>query len=257
MADEKHKPELHELLAVEGDLQGTFRERVAETTQTFNKRTEHFRGHHKTLKMKDEGRSFEEPAAEDHQKLESTVDEKLDYTKKDVIRYFDAFLQKERTNQDACADLEVDGEVIAKAIPATALLGFENKLKDVRSYYQAIPTLPPGTHWEIDETERPGVFKAREPEVREKTEKDIEHKVVVKPTDHHPAQIAERSITKTVGVFTTERWCGMITPGRKSELLGRLDKLIRACKQARQRANSTQVVKRTIGEEMFNYIHGE
>jgi len=252
---EKHVPEMHELLAVEGDLQGQFQSIVSETTQTFNKRTEHFRGHHKTLKMKDEGRAFEEQAAEEDKKLESTVDEKLDYTKETVIRFFDAFLQKECTNQVAKADLEVDGRIILTDVPATALLGFENKLKGVRLYYQAIPTLPPGTHWVPDETQRPGVFKAETPEVREKTEKDIEHKVVVAATEHHPAQIAERSITQTVGIFTTDKWCGMLTPGKKSELLGRLDKLIQACKRARQRANSTEVVHRTIGKEMFDYIH--
>jgi len=247
--------QLHELLAVEGDLQGQFRSIVSETTQTFTKRTEHFRGHTKTLKMKDEERAFEEAAAEEYKQLESTVDEKLDYSKEAVIRYFDAFLQKECTNQEASADLEVDGKVLMKGVPATALLGFESKLKEVRQYYQAIPTLPPGTTWIVDPTERPGIYKAEHPEVREKTEKDIEHKVVVKATEQHPAQVAERSITKTVGIFTTEKWCGMHTPGQKSELLGRLDNLIQACKTARQRANSAEVVIRTIGKEMFDYIH--
>ena len=48
----------------------------------------------------------------------------------------------------------------------------------------------------------------------------------------------------------------MISPSEKSVLLSRIDKLIMAVKQARQRANTQEVVKTTIGKEIFNYIMG-
>ena len=48
----------------------------------------------------------------------------------------------------------------------------------------------------------------------------------------------------------------MISPAEKSAILGRLDKLTRAVKKARQKANTAEVTKVTIGEELFKYIHG-
>jgi hypothetical protein len=47
----------------------------------------------------------------------------------------------------------------------------------------------------------------------------------------------------------------MITPARKSELLDRIDKLLRAVKKARQRANGTEVVKVNVGKSIMDFIN--
>lgn len=242
---------LHELLAVEGDLEGTYRKILEETKTTFTKKTEHFMGFVRTLQLFDEEAA---PLAPDYKELDSTVDAKLDYQKGHVVRYLDAVLQKELTNTTAKADLVIDGKKIAKELPATFLLGLETKLKHVRDVYSTIPTLQPGVKWVKDEDKGKGVYITENPEETYQTEKVVEPVVMYEATKEHPAQVKEAAKTIKTGKFTRKVWSGMLSPAEKSIILGKIDKLIRAAKKARQRANATEVVKATVAKEIFNYI---
>lgn len=243
---------LHELLAVEGDLEGTFKKILEETAATFTKKADRFFGAVRTLEWFEEGQP---PVPAEHHELTTTVNDKLSYQQDAIVRYFDAVLQKERTNQDARADLVVDGAVIAGDVPATFLLGLESRLKKVRDVYSAIPTLPPNIRWEKDTTKGDHVYSRAHPEEQLKTEKIFKVQVLYEATKEHPAQVEKIAETKNVGVYKKEVWTGMLSPAEKSALLGRIDKLIRAVKKARQRANTTEVVKTTIGKELFKYIN--
>lgn len=249
-------PKLHEILAVESDLKGQYEKIFAESKVTFEKKPDHFLGFHKSLKMFDSQRENEEPAAEQHKELVTTVDEKLKHTWKYIVKYFDVLFQKEATNQTAIADLVVEGIVIAEKIPATFLLGMEDRVKRIREVYETIPTLQPGVAWEEDKTQRPGVFKAAHSEKANKTEQIIQHKVLVAATDHHPAQIEKWSEQVPVGAYTNDRWSGMISPARKAEMLEKIDVLLGAIKKARQRANQAEVVKGNIAQKFYDFIHG-
>src|SRR5574340_822898 len=100
------KSKLHELLAVEGDLEGTAKKIVEETAHTFKEKASHFMGSHKLYKPIDD----KDPGVPDeHLEMVTTVHDKLDYMNDHLIRYADALLQKEATKQQACATLEVDG----------------------------------------------------------------------------------------------------------------------------------------------------
>jgi hypothetical protein len=251
----KKEPKLHEVLAVEADLEGAAKRVLEEAKVTFLKKVEHFMGHHKTLRMFSEARATEEEAAQEHKEPVTTVDAKLRYVHKPVIRWFDALAQKERTNQEARADLVVDGEVLAEDVPATLLLGLESRLKLLRGVYEAIPTQPPSMVWVEDPGSGKGVYRSKYPEKRDKTEKDVAYKIIVPATKEHPAQAQTWSENVKVGVLTTERWTTTITPGEKSNLLERIDKLLYATKRARQRANSTTLVKVQIGKKLLDFIH--
>ena len=254
-------PKLHELLAVEGDLEGIYKQILDETITTFTKKANHFIGAEKTCKIFDENRQDETPAPQ-RQELVTTVSEKLTYTQKHIVRYLDAVLQKESTNQSAVADLVIDGAVLAKALPATFLLGLETKLKNIRKVYVSAPTLPPGIKWEGDSGLGENVFRRTHPEKTFKTAKTFQHKVLVPaqfPKEGEggtslPAQIEKWEENQNVGEYTTEQWSGMISPSQKSKLLGNLDKLIRAVKKARQRANTAEVNKVSIGKNLCEFI---
>lgn len=129
-------------------------------------------------------------------------------------------------------------------------------MKLVREVYEAIPTRQPGISWVPDPNRGEGVFRAEHIERKDKTEKAIRHKVVVPATEHHPAQVERWSDNDKVGVYELERWTSMISPAQKSEYLERIDKLIRACKKARQRANKAEVVNRSVSRNVFRYING-
>jgi len=243
---------LHELLAVEGDLEGLYRKILKETAVTFTKRADHFQGSMRTLDL------FADDAPKitpEHKELDSTVGDKLDYQQDHVIRYLDVVLQKELTNGIARADIVIDGTVVAKELPATFLLGLETKLKHLREVYTFIPTLSPGRKWETDEQKGTGIYKDANPEEKFQTEKVIEPVVLYEATKEHPAQVREVSKVNNIGKFTKTNWSGMLTPADKSVILGKLDKLLRAVKKARQRANATKVVTASVGKELFNFIN--
>jgi hypothetical protein len=248
---------LHELLAVEGDLEGAFKKILKESVVTFEKKGEHFIGMDKTLQMFDDARAHEEDAYREVKALVTTAQAKLDYTTDYGVRYLDAVLQKERTNQEAKADIEIDGTVIASDLPATFLLGLETRLKWVRELYEKVPTHTPGIEWIPDADMGAGVFRTKEPRHRHKTEKTMKHKVLYDATEEHPAQLETWSEDIPIGKFTETLWSGMLSPAEKSAKLGRIDKLLRAVKKARQRANAVDVVDVTIGKELFNYIEGK
>ncbi len=248
------KSVIHELLAVEGDLEGAHKKILDETKVTFKKKPEHFMGQHRKLEMfRDD--NIKHP--EEFKALDTTVAEKLAHMQKTEVRYFDVMLQKEASNQVAVADLVVDGSTIAEKVPVTFLLGMETRLKHLRSAYEFIPTLAPGVEWRIDESQGDNVYVNAKPIEQMKTETIIEPVVLYEATKEHPAQVKESKKVINVGKYVTTHWSGMISPAEKSILLARIDKLIRAFKKARQRANTTKVVKRTIGKELFDYIHAK
>lgn len=245
---------LHELLAVEGDLEGAHKKILEETKTTFTKKADHFMGQHRRLEMfVEDGISY----PEEHKKLDTTVQAKLDHLTKTERRYFDALLEKEATNQVAVADLVVDGVTLGADLPATFLLGMETRMKHLRAAYEVIPTLQPGVSWVKDEGEGVGVYKTENPAEKLKTETVIEPVVLYEATTEHPAQVKEASKVNTVGKYITTTWSGMISPAEKSVVLSRIDKLIRAFKKARQRANMTEVVKKSVSNEIFAYINGK
>lgn len=258
---EKKAPKLHELLAALGDAEAKSNLVQQEATETFSKRTNHFLGAHKTLIMFREEDKHLQDAGTEHQELTTTVEAKLRYIEKDIARWWDAFLQKEATNQEAKAELVVGDVMLGGPFPAAFFLGLEKELKQLRKVYEEIPTLQPGVKWEKDENlvaadGSKGVYRNTHPDKKLKTKQTIQHKVLVPPTEQHPAQIEKWQEQEPVGEFTQEVISGMISSSRKSELLGRISKLIEAAKRARMRANDTEIVNVAIGKKLFQYING-
>ena len=246
---------LHEILAVESGLQTTAKKTNEETIGTFRKKDEHF------VETVTEVRHF----SEEDQKLDTTetkamvttVVDKLLYNAGANVKAIDAYLQKEATNQHATADLMVDDVVLAIAVPATVLLGLETKLTELRAVYDAIPTLAPGPTWVEDRDRRAhgGVYKAADPDVTFRTRRVLKPIVMSPATKEHPAQVQAVQEDTPVARIVKHHRSGMLTSAQKSDLLGRIDKLLRATKRARQRANTAEVVKGEIGRKLFDFIH--
>lgn len=245
---------LHEVLAVEGDKEGIAKKIISETDNVFKSKHNLFLGSTKTLKMDKAGMESTEEAAKEITEIVTTVNERLDYTQEAVAAWLDVVLTKEATNQEARADLVVGSVVIAENVPATFLLGLETKLKSIRNMYNNVPTLAPGVVWEKDEVAGHGIYRTANPEVRAKTAKVPQFKVLYEATKEHPAQIERWNEEVTVGRFTQTVQSAMMPAARKAEILGRLDKLIQATKQARMRANNVEIVDSSIGGAIFDYI---
>jgi len=243
---------LHELLAVENDLEKVATNIVGEAKVTFTKKANLFNGSVKTADMFNDGDPTPAPEVI---KLEETVHGKLRYVGKAVARWFDAVLQKEATNQTATADLVVEGNVLGTSLPATFLLGLETKLKRLRDMYIGLPTLQPGVVWVGAPDEGADVFRTDSPQERFITNKTIVSKVLYEATPEHPAQIEKWTEDVKIGRYLVQGTSGMITSAEKAEILGRLDTLLQAAKAARMRANSVDVVQVNIGHTLVDYIN--
>lgn len=247
---------LHEILAVEADAEGIKKRMIDETNTIFKSKHHLFIGHNKKLSMDGDGHDAIEKASSELTEVSTTVGDRLDYTCTAIANWLNVVSIKEHTNQtNAKADLVVEGVTLAKNIPATYLLGLETKLKEIRNMYLLIPTLPSNYRWNADET-RTGIYHIDTPEIKNKTKKVPKSRILYEATKEHRAEIEKWVEEAIVGTYTTVISSGMVTSARKSTILGRIDTLVQAVKQARQRANNVDVIEGVnIGTVLFKYIN--
>lgn len=246
---------LHEILAVEKSLETTANRLLEESKKTM-KKADLFRGVTRTLKMnKPEDEHMNEV---NHMELTTTVDENLEYLEKPLSDYWDTVLRKDMTNQKAVADIVLeDGTKLFEGVPATFLLGFEKKLRELREVYNTIPTLQPGRKWIKSELDRHGIYTDDNQDIQFKTTKDPEFRIVAEATKEHPAQVKEVARTVNVGKYTQTEQSGMFSPLEKAARLTRIDALINATKRARMRANKETVPNRLkLGAAVLKFING-
>jgi len=249
---------LHEILAIEGTKEGLFKSTIPEMVNLFSKKANHFVGFERTLSLNGEDtpeKTDRERAEAEHQSISTTIASELNYLKGIVGDYFDIMFQRDDANQNAVADIVVDGVMIVVDVPSTTLLALENKLKQLRPIYEQIPTLQPGISWVLDPAMGDHVYRDMNPEVRTKTQKGFQFKIMVPATDKFPAQVEKWESVDDIGHFTKIRWSSMISVADKSKLLSNFDKISMAVKQARQRANEVEVANRKIGDDLFNFIN--
>lgn len=245
---------MHELLAVETAIAGNYNRDIDETLHVLGK-AENFRKTSEVKKHFDADKSV----LDDQKNTENvtTVPDRLAWHSGFLAKYLDVQVQKDRTNQQAKADITLDdGTVLLKDVPATTLLMLETKLGvDLRKVIAAIPTLDAGTPWVFDSSQ--SMWKTG-PVKTFVTQKQVTPVVLYAATDKHPAQVKE--VTSDVPIAAIERtiYSGMVTSGQKAELLGKLDELVAAVKKARQRANATDVVSYPkFGETLMKHLFGE
>lgn len=245
---------LHEIIAVDQGLKATAKKINQETITTFEKRDEHFAGIAREIRyFADEDARLN---ADEGKELVTTVAERLLYGTEANIRALDVFLRKEATNQIAKADIVVGDVVLAKDVPATALLGLETKLTEIRQVYEKIPTLAPGRKWvPAPDIRAKGAYRGEAPDVTFRGKKVSRPIVLAPATTEHPAQVQLVTDDINVAKITATHVSGMMTSADKSLLLERIDRLLRAVKRARQRANSAEADMRKIGADIFAFIH--
>lgn len=244
--------EMHQLLAALNDARSRTAKFLDEARNTFKNKTELFRGGTKTLTMVDEAKASENGIVE-QSVVQTTVEDKLEYVWEELVRFLDCLIQAERTDQTANADIVVEEETIIENVPAACLLTLDKHLKNIRSMYDSIPTLPSGVDW-TEDPDRHGVYISPEIKTR-RTEKTIKPVILTPATDKHPAQVDKIPVDETIGIYLTRHKCSLITSGKKAEWLKRIDMLITATAQALAKANSATVVDGKMGKQIMDFIH--
>lgn len=241
-------PQLHELLAVEGDLKSKAQKIHTKTVNLFTAGQTRFVGR-VIMYQVDEG---EDPRPPEITELSTTVPTELDRFDHSFSQWLDVAIQKEVTNQETMAVVAVDGDnIFGSGLPATALLNLEAKLAQIREVYEAIPTNDPSERWEWDDGN--GHYKSTD-RITNITKKVTKALVLYEATENHPAQTQAYNDDVKTGTRSTTLYSGLLSPSEKRRILEKIDKLTRAVKEARQRANNTEITTINISEAIFNYI---
>ena len=241
-------PKQHEIVAIEADFKKRSKQEQTDIYKQIQKPDLYFGLHREYHPYDDEG----EKLPPEHKKIQQDAREDIEAFDKLSSRLIDLNATKDMTNTVAFADLIVDGETLATKLPVTTLLSLEKELHHVRAFYSALPTLPTDSIWTKDEATGHYVSPSVDTVRSKKEQIPI---VLYEATTDHPAQTQLVTKDINVGVWRTRKISAAISERDKRTLLDRVDRLIDGVKQARERANSVEVVDVKIGETLFRYLH--
>jgi hypothetical protein len=240
---------LHELLAVEGDLKATATRVMNEIKSLFANgdrfvgRIRHYRS------LLENGEQLSDQRSE----VSTTVAGELARIAFSVGDWMDVAFQKEQSNTGTSADVVIGNNVILSGLCAPALLNLEGKLAEIRKVYSSIPTNDLAERWTLDGDTG---YYISEPRTTYRTKKTMRSFEASPATKEHPAQVSVYTEDENVGAWETTLFSGAISPVDKQAMLDRIDALLRAVKQARQRANSVVASKEKVASKLFHYING-
>ena len=112
-----------------------------------------------------------------------------------------------------------------------------------------VPTFDPVRIWSLDPASDKDLVLRAEPVSTIRKRKTRKYNVMVEATKEHPAQVDIVEVDEPAGEIRAYEWTGMVSPGKKSDLLERLDTLLNAVKQARSRANAV-----ALGEQKASHV---
>lgn len=168
-----------------------------------------------------------------------------------LAQLFDIVATKDVANTDAVADILVGEQIILPNVPVTYLLFLEKQLANLRTFFTALPKLPPTEQWTWDEGQ--GVWRTP-PVDKIRTKKVPKNHVKAPATDKHPAQVDVYHEDVPVGRWTGVMFSGALQPTRVRELIARVDALINAVKRAREEANTRQVEPVQYSEAILDFL---
>jgi len=246
---------LHELLAVDGNLKAQADKLRGDLMATFEKKRHLFEEKLVTFQPLAEG----QPAVTEAQSnLQSTVRGELDWVSKTIVKAIDVSHAINVGNTEAKADVLLeDGTPLLVGVPATTLLELEKRMKEIQELLAAVPTLDPAKSFVKAPDRGEGIYRARE-ESKNRTQK-VQRPIVLYPaTPEHPAQTQLISEDVIIGKLNVVEHSSLLTPAEKSELLERVEGLMRAVKSARARANAIELANgdNKIGAKLLRYILG-
>ena len=225
---------LHQLIAVEKGLKARAYSVLSDIYKQIQKPAL-FNGLSRTYSKKDDAGEDFPP---ENKRVEADAETMLTGITDAISEYWDLTLSKDRANQEARADLIVDGQTLITGAPATYLLFLEKQLGDLKSEIDKMPTLDTSYSWMPDPNSK--LFRS-EGRVTSKTAKVMRAIVKYDATPEHPAQTEMIGEDRIVGSWTAVAISGAMPEPRKKQLQDRVQKLLRAVKEARQEANEVKV----------------
>lgn len=248
--------QLHELLAAEKTPTGAWNSLLEETHKKFKTPATYYDGYSKKLQMLEDtpANKVLEAQALEEKPVVTTVYETLEWVFGIYARAEDLQFQKNSTNARATATVMWEGAPFLENLSVDELLGLEARLTKIRGLFMDIPTLDASKHWKRNPDISPHIWETMYPEENTKTEKTIVPVITVAATKEHPAQVQIVPKDVVVGQITKISRSGAATAAQKADAIKRVDDLLIEVKQARMRANQTEVVPGAIGQVLVDFL---
>jgi hypothetical protein len=188
---------------------------------------------------------------EERQKVEQRVDELVVRAANLWTDIFNVTFTKDSANMEAKADVVVGETILVKDAPISWILWADNRIQQVRTFFDTLPTLNEAETWEKDSVS--AMWKSNSIKTI-KTEKVTVPVIMYQHTDKHPAQVERVQKDVPIGQYEKQNFSSAISSERKRKILEKIDRIIVALKVARANANSLEVEKLSIAKPIFDYI---
>jgi hypothetical protein len=188
--------------------------------------------------------------------LQVRVPDVIKETHRILEKMFDITAIRDFANTKAKADVVVDGQTLLKDAPSPYLLWLESKLEDLHTFVTKLPTLPTDTAWDWDPTQN--CHRNRDLIKTVKTAKIEYSLVLLEPTKEHPGQAVPKVRDENVGWWTSIKYHGGLAVPVVKAMKERVEKLQKAVKMAREKANEVEVNDDLkVGGVLLKYVFGD
>lgn len=186
------------------------------------------------------------------------VDGVISEVSRHLTELFDKTATLEFGNMQAVADIEVGGDTLMEGVPATYLLFLEKQLNDLHTAVGRLPVLAPEHSWSHDAGRDCWVSEVTKAVRTKKTPRVIMTSTATQTakdgsvTEQKQGQIVQEDLP--VGYWHTTYFSTALPASRRKELCDRIQRLQDAVKEARERANSSQVERKVVGQKLLNWV---
>ena len=167
---------------------------------------------------------------------------------------FDLTATKDYANCEARADVMLDGTRLVENAPVTYLLFLEKQLTDLHTLVGKLPVLDPAESWDLDPNTQLHKTGATLTARTKKTQRPI---VLYPATTEHPAQTQLITEDVTVGHYEMVKVSGAIQAPVQAAILGRIEKLQKAVKFARETANAQIAPHKEVSKVVLDWLFGQ
>jgi hypothetical protein len=244
-------PKLNQVNAIVTSRKGDAEKQVTELYKLVQK-DQLFAGRERTYRPLDEVNGQKLPP--ESQRVQQRADDLIRQACVKWTELWNLVLTQDTGNQQAKADIVVDGKTILANVPITSLLFLDKQVNDLETFVSKLPTPDPAEEWSHDPNT--GLLRSR---ATESVRTSKEPTVIVKyeATKEHPAQTELFTKDIPVGMWTQILYSGCIPADRKNAILTRVRKLQDAIKIAKEQANLFEVERQKAGEPLLGYVFGE
>ena len=243
-------PKLNQINAIVSGRKSDTEKAVTELYKLIQKDTL-FTGRERTYRPMDEVNGQKQPS--ESQRVQQRADDLIRQAVSKWIDLWNLIYTQDLGNQQAKADVVVEGKTLLAQVPVTFLLFLDKQVNDLETFLSKLPTPDPAEEWSHDANS--GLLRSKSTESL-RTSKEPTVIVKYEATKDHPAQTELFTKDVPVGTWTQILYSGCLTTDRKNALLDRVKNLKDAVKLAKEQANLQEVEKQKIADAIFGYVFG-